>query len=415
MFILYQILSFFFLVLSPLIIIYRIIINKENKSRFLERYGFSSIKRKNGKLIWFHCSSVGELLSIIPLIEKLDNNKKIRQILLTTNTLSSSKVISKYKFKKVSHQFFPIDNYLITKKFITYWKPSIFFLCESEIWPNLINYIYNHKIKLILINGRMTKRSFNKWKKIKFFSNKIFIKFNLCLVQNLETKKRLKFLGAKNIISLGNLKFSTSNKIKADKLDKKILNFLKNKKILITAASTHYNEENFIIQSHLDFLRKKNKDIISIIIPRHVERANEIKKTIESFNLKTHLHNSKGIIKKSTDVYIVNTYGDANKFYKISKLVFMGGSLIKHGGQNPLEAARFGSKIIHGPYISNFKEIYQKLNTLGISHKFRSYNSGINIMKKKQDIKIKNFNNKKIIKYGEKILNSTYSKIEEMI
>ncbi len=415
MFILYQILSFFFLVLSPLIIFYRIIINKENKSRFLERYGFSSIKRKNGKLIWFHCSSVGELLSIIPLIEKLDNNKKIRQILLTTNTLSSSKVISKYKFKKVSHQFFPIDNYLITKKFITYWKPSMFFLCESEIWPNLINYIYNHKIKLILINGRMTKRSFNKWKKIKFFSNKIFIKFNLCLVQNLETKKRLKFLGAKNIISLGNLKFSTSNKIKADKLDKKILNFLKNKKILITAASTHYNEENFIIQSHLDFLRKKNKDIISIIIPRHVERANEIKKTIESFNLKTHLHNSKGIIKKSTDVYIVNTYGDANKFYKISKLVFMGGSLIKHGGQNPLEAARFGSKIIHGPYISNFKEIYQKLNTLGISHKFRSYNSGINIMKKKQDIKIKNFNNKKIIKYGEKILNSTYSKIEEMI
>ena len=170
-----------------------------------------------------------------------------------------------------------------------------------------------------------------------------------------------------------------------------------------------------MIQSHLDFLRKKNKDIISIIIPRHVERANEIKKTIESFNLKTHLHNSKGIIKKSTDVYIVNTYGDANKFYKISKLVFMGGSLINHGGQNPLEAARFGSKIIHGPYISNFKEIYQKLNTLGISHKFRSYNSGINIMKKKQDIKIKNFNNKKIIKYGEKILNSTYSKIEEMI
>ena len=234
-------------------------------------------------------------------------------------------------------------------------------------------------------------------------------------MQNLETKKMLKFLGAKSILNLGNLKFSTSKKNKTDILDQKINNFLKNKKILITAVSTHHNEEDFILQSHLYFLEKKHKNVVSIVVPRHVERVNEIKNNMESYNLKTHLHSTRKKIENNTQIYIVDTYGEVNKFYKISKLIFMGGSLINHGGQNPLEAAKFGCQIIHGPHIYNFTEIYKKLNTLGISQKFKSYNSGIKIIKKKLGIKTKNFDNKKIIKYGEKILNSTYSKILETI
>ena len=415
MLIFYRILSYFFLLISPLIIIYRIIIKKESSSRFSERYGYNSIKRKNGNLIWFHCSSVGELMSVIPLVEKFELNNKIQRILLTTTTLSSSKIIEKFYFKKVIHQFFPIDNNLIINKFIGYWKPSAIFLCESEIWPNLINNIYKRKIKLILINGRMTLKSFDKWKKLKNFSKQIFNKFDLCLAQNYETKKRLSILGTKNILTLGNLKFSTSKKAKTEFLDKKTKNFFKNKKILVTAASTHFNEENFIIQNHLHFLQKKINNIISIIIPRHVERAHEIKKEIETFSLKSHLHSVKKKINKNIDIYIVDTYGEVNKFYRISNLVFMGGSLINHGGQNPLEPAKFGCKIIHGPYVTNFKEIYKKLNNLKISKKFKNYNSGINIIKKKYNIKTKNFDNKKIIKYGEKVLNSTYSEIVKII
>ena len=165
-------------------------------------------------MIWFHCSSVGELLSIVPIIEKFELNSKINQILVTTTTLSSSKIFEKLNLKKTVHQFFPIDNKLIIHKFINYWKPSVFFLCESEIWPNLIEIISKNKIKFILINARMTLNSFKKWRKVKSFSIKIFDKFDLCFAQNTETQKRLFLLGARKIKKIGNLKFSTSTKTK---------------------------------------------------------------------------------------------------------------------------------------------------------------------------------------------------------
>ncbi len=412
----YRILSIFFLLISPLLIIYRILKKKESNSRFLERYGFNSIKRKKGNLIWFHCSSVGELISIVPIIEKLERNSKVNQILVTTTTLSSSKIFKKLNFKKTVHQFFPIDNGLVINKFINYWSPSAFFLCESEVWPNLIEKINKYKIKLVLINGRITLKSFRRWKKLNSFATNIFEKFDLCFAQNIETQKRLKLLGAKKIINLGNLKFATSKKIIHNYLESKISNFFKKKKILITAASTHFNEENFIIKNHLYFKNiKKTNKIISIIVPRHIERTSEIKKEIESYSLKVHLHSSRKKIDQDVDIYIVDTYGELNKFYKISNLVFMGGSLINHGGQNPLEPAKFGCKIIHGPNVANFNEIYKKLGNMNISTLFSNYKQGMNIIEKSFYKKRLLLDNKKIIKYGEKILNSTYFEIIKFI
>ncbi len=408
----YNVISYIFLLISPVIIIYRFLINKEDKKRFFERFAINSQNRKKGKLIWFHCSSVGELLSIVPIIEKLEKENKIKQILLTSTTLSSSKIFSKLNLKKTIHQFFPIDNPLIINKFLSYWKPSSFFLCESEIWPNLLNNIKLRNIKLILINGRMTKRSFDRWKKIYNFAKNIFNKFDICFVQNSETKTRLAKLGAKNIKYLGNLKFSTSKGNKNIFLDNKNKNFLKKKKILVTAASTHFNEEDFIIQNHLYFKKKrKNQNYVSIIVPRHIERINQIKNEIEKHSLTAHLYSSNETININTDFFLVDTYGELNKFYKISYLVFMGGSLINHGGQNPLEAAKFGCKIIHGPHISNFKEIYKKLENLGISNKFSDYKNGFRIIEKAIIKKQKSYDNKKLINYGEKILNLTYSTI----
>ena len=412
----YRIISELFLVISPLVIIYRIIKKKENIVRFPERYGIKSQKRLNGTLVWFHCSSVGELLSIIPLIEKLEFNSKIKQILVTTTTLSSSKIFERLNLKKTIHQFFPIDNKFVINKFINYWKPSVFFLCESEIWPNLIEIINNKKIKFILINARMTLRSFKKWKKVKSFSKEIFNKFDMCFVQNQETQKRLAFLGAKNIKNFGNLKFATSGKIRKEILEKKTLNYFKRKKVLIIGASTHFNEENFIAQNHLYFkTRKKLKNIISIIVPRHVERSEQISRDLENLSLKTYLHSSKRKVADNLDIYIVDTYGDLNKFYKISNLVFMGGSLIKHGGQNPLEPAKLGCKIIHGPNISNFNEIYKKLKNMKISKMFNNYKSGTELVKNSINKKQFIFENKKLIKYGEKILNLTYQEIVKIV
>ncbi len=412
----YRIVSELFLLISPILILYRILKGKENINRFPERYAINSKKRLPGKLIWFHCSSVGELLSIIPLVEKLELSSKVKQILITTTTLSSSKIFETLKLKKTVHQFFPIDNFLIIEKFLNYWEPSILFLCESEIWPNLINKVKHKKIKLILLNARMTLRSFEKWKKIKNFSNEIFNKFDKCFSQNNETFKRLKMLGVEKIYNIGNLKFSTSKNVKNEFLDKKTSDFLKNKKILITAASTHFNEENFIIQNHLYFKFNKNfKNLISLIIPRHIERADEIKKEVEKFSLKVHLRSSGQIKDSNIDVFIIDTYGELNKFYRVSGLVFMGGSLIKHGGQNPLEPAKFGCKIIHGPNIYNFNEIYKKLNTMKISKQFLNYNKGIKIIENSLNKKKLKLDNKNIIQYGEKILNSTYFEIIKLI
>ena len=184
-----------------------------------------------------------ELQSIIPLLEKIERDSKINQILITSNTLSSSKIIDKFKFKKVTHQFFPIDNSFLTNKFINYWKPSSVFFIDSEIWPNMIYNLKKKQIPIILLNGRITKKTFRKWKKVINFSKDIFSKFDLCLSSSTESKKFLKVLGAKKIRYVGNLKYSQSEN-ELIQLDKKLKKFLNTRKYWC-ASSTHPTEEKF--------------------------------------------------------------------------------------------------------------------------------------------------------------------------
>ena len=181
MLILYRLLTCLILILSPIILITRLFKKKEDIKRFKEKFSFSSKEKKNGKLVWFHGASVGELQSIIPLVEKFDKNKKIKQILITSNTLSSSKIINNFKFKKVVHQFFPLDVNFFSKRFLNHWQQSISFFIDSEIWPNMLINLKEKKIPIILLNGRITKKSFTKWLFFSSFANTIFNKFDLCL------------------------------------------------------------------------------------------------------------------------------------------------------------------------------------------------------------------------------------------
>ena len=410
----YRILINLVLLLSPIIILFRIIKKKEHPTRFLEKLGISSKNRMQGKVIWFHGSSVGEVLSIMPLIERLEKNSKIKQIVITSSTLSSSKVLEKYKLNKTVHQFFPIDANLIIKKFLNYWKPTVVFFVESEIWPNTIQNLHKRNIKIALLNARITNKTFTKWFKFKSFSKDIFNKFDLCLCQNKETKLYLKKLGTKNIKNLGNLKFSESKKIK--KINK-IKNFklLNNKNILFGGISTHYDEEIFCGKVHLE-LKNKYKKFISIIIPRHVNRAESIKNDLENLKLKVHLHSSKINIENDTDIYLVDTYGETKSFLNMCKVVYLGGSIIKRGGQNPLEAARSGCKVIHGSNVNNFKEIYALLNNIGVSSKINGVKDAkIKIIKNlKTNVKQKK-NIVKINQLGRKILNSINLEIRNLI
>ena len=363
--------NFIFLI-SPIIIIYRIFKKKEDSKRFLEKIGKFNKKNINNNLIWFHGSSVGEILSIIPLIEKLEKRKNIKKILITSNTLSSAKIIKKLKLKKTFHQFFPLDTEFLVEKFLNHWKPKAVFFIDSEIWPNMILKIKEKDIPLILLNARITKKSFQKWSSILSFSKKIFNEFDLCLGQNAKTCNYLKILGAKNIKKIGNLKFSQSSSELKDKSNPKIKKIFKKKKIILSAISTHKGEELFCGKVHNN-LKKKYKNIISIIIPRHIHRAHEIKQELNSNGLKVHLHTSKRKINSDTDIYLVDTFGETKSFLKLSKIAFMGKSIYAYGGQNPIEAARLGNRIVHGPNIENFFEVYDFLGKQGISTKIKSY------------------------------------------
>ena len=410
MLILYRLLACLILILSPIILIIRLLKKKEDPKRFKEKFCFFSEKKNKGKLIWFHGASVGELQSIVPLIEKLDKNKKINQILITSNTLSSSKIINKFKFKKVIHQFFPIDVNFFSKKFLNYWKPSIVFFIDSEIWPNMLLNIKKENIPTILINGRITEKTFKRWLLFPNFSNMLFKKFNLCLSSSKESKKYLKKLGAKKIKYIGNLKYSQSEQ-KIDNIKKNILNLIKLKKVWC-ASSTHYNEEKTCGLIHKK-LREKHKDLLTIIIPRHINRVESIKKELTNLNLKIHLDEPTSSIDKKTDIYLVNSYGKTKSFYNNCKNVFLGGSIINHGGQNPLEAARFGCNVLHGKNISNFKEIYEFLNKNKISYLVKTK---LQFEKKLDFLLSKKNNSSKKIKYrinniGKKILKDTQKEI----
>ena len=410
MLILYRLLACLILILSPIILIIRLLKKKEDPKRFKEKFCFFSEKKNKGKLIWFHGASVGELQSIVPLIEKLDKNKKINQILITSNTLSSSKIINKFKFKKVIHQFFPIDVNFFSKKFLNYWKPSIVFFIDSEIWPNMLINIKKENIPTILINGRITEKTFKRWLLFPNFSNMLFKKFNLCLSSSKESKKYLKKLGAKKIKYIGNLKYSQSEQ-KIDNIKKNILNLIKLKKVWC-ASSTHYNEEKTCGLIHKK-LKEKHKDLLTIIIPRHINRVESIKKELTNLNLKIHLDEPTSSIDKKTDIYLVNSYGKTKSFYNNCKNVFLGGSIINHGGQNPLEAARFGCNVLHGKNISNFEEIYEFLNKNKISYLVKTK---LQFEKKLDFLLSKKNNSSKKIKYrinniGKKILKDTQKEI----
>ncbi len=408
-FFIYQILLSIILCFSPIIVIIRIIKNKEDKFRFKEKFCLFSKKRGSGKLIWFHGSSVGEILSVVPVIKKYENDKSISKILITSSTLSSSKVLEKIKFKKTIHQFYPIDHVFFSKKFLSHWKPDVAIFLESEVWPSMFKSIKNENILLILLNARITKKSFDRWNKIRKFSYSIFSLIDKAYSQNLETNYYLKKLKVKNIKSTGNLKFIEHDSFETNQADKKLFSQFRKYKTFV-AASTHNTEELFAAKTHI-LLKKKVKNMITIIIPRHINRVNQIISQINELGLNVISRRSNKKKLDNIDIYIVDTFGESIKFYKFATTVFLGGSIIKRGGQNPLEPARFGAKILHGPNIDNFKDVYKYLNQLKISSTINSPQQCANsIIYKKNMKKVK-----KMKFLGTTILKKTLNELDKSI
>ena len=400
MYFFYNILTNLAIIVSPIIMIYRIVVGKEDVKRVGEKFCIYS-KKKSNKKVWIHAASVGELMSIVPIIRKLEKNKKIKNILLSTSTTSSAKIFNKLKLKKTSHIYFPLDNNFIVKRFINYWQPELAIFIDSEIWPNMFRNLHIRDIPIIIMNARITERSFNKWQLFPNFANQVFGKITLALPQNLETLKYLKLLKVRDIKTAGNLKYY-GQKDNHDYSKKLLKNKFKDFKVWC-AASTHFNEEILIGNLHKK-LKKKERKLITIIIPRHVSRTNEIKEALNKIELNCILHSSNEKIKKNTDIYLVDSYGETSKFYNLTNISFVGGSIIKHGGQNPLEPARLGNYIISGPNVKNFKEIYAFLSKLKISSITSDILKMENLILKRLSNRTPNKNIKRIIKIGNDVL-----------
>ena len=417
----YRFFTYLFYPFAPIYLYFRKIKKKEDSISYKEKLSRIETAREEGFLIWFHVASVGEAMSILPLIESCIEEKKIDKILLTSITLSSGNVLKK-RFSqnvKVFHQFLPLDISVWTNKFLDHWKPNLSIFIDSEIWPNLISQISKKKIPLLLINARITKKSFDRWKLIIGFAKKIFEKFDLCIASNKESESFLKILGAKNIKNYGNLKFSKIKTELNNKLDSDFLIKIENRKIWC-GASTHPTEEILCAKSHLK-IKEKYKNILTIIIPRHIDRIKTIYEELSKLNLKIVLSSNLGQVDAKTDVILVDSYGESLKFYNISKYVFLGKSLTtsltKDSGQNPIEPARLGCKIFHGPYVSNFAEIYKYFNELRISKEVNSSNElSLSLVEEFKDNKPKNPEIAEKIKiYGQNILNNVTMEIKKYI
>jgi 3-deoxy-D-manno-octulosonic-acid transferase len=409
MFFLYNIFLLLILLISPILIVFRILKKKEDNKRFTEKLSFSSKKRHLGKLIWFHGASVGEILSIIPIVKIYEKKKSINQILITSSTLSSYKVFKKFKFKKTIHQFYPLDYFFFINRFLNYWKPDLAIFIDSEVWPNMFQKLKINKIPLVLLNARITIKTFKRWKIFKKFSQKVFSNIAIAYPQNLETKYFLKKLKVNKIKLIGNLKFAEIDDKKQNKLNNNLNYQFKKKKIWI-ASSTHDMEEIFCAKTHIQ-LKKKIKNLLTIIIPRHIHRSEEIISDIKKLNLKVTSHSSKKKDIKNTDIYIVDTFGETKKFHKIGCSVFMGGSIIKRGGQNPLEAARYGARILHGPNIDNFKDVYKLLKLFKASNKITTPNQLASLISFSRNSNI----GPRIKKIGELVLKKTEKELDNLI
>jgi 3-deoxy-D-manno-octulosonic-acid transferase len=330
-------------------------IGKEDLKRFNERVGRTQKERPAGRLIWLHGASVGESISMLPLINRLLEIYPDVHIMVTTGTTTSAEVMAKRLPERAFHQYLPIDNPVFSTRFIRHWQPNIALWFESEFWPAMLSTIKRKNIPLILINGRISNKSFKRWQQFDFIIKELLGCFTTCLGQSEEDAYRLRVLGAKDAMCLGNLKYAgLPIPVDADK-KAEILSQIGDRPIWLV-SSTH-NDEEFKIGRFLKDLQSKHPNLLTIIAPRHPNRGVEIRdKLRDEYNLNVALRSAAENIEEQTEVYVADTIGEMGIWYDISPIVFIGGSLIPHGGQNFMEPSRCRDAVIVGPHMHNFTD-----------------------------------------------------------
>ena len=356
MIVLYRIISTVLMPLWILFIFFRASKGKEDKKRILERFGYyDTAAQSQNERVWLHAASVGECLVAITLINAIKKRYPKYDFLLTTGTVTSANIAAKRLSQDVIHQYITIDEYFCVKRFLAYWKPSIGLFIESEIWPNLVM-LASRQCPIFLVNAIMSEKSFNRWTKYPTTAKVIFEKFTKILCQTELAASRYTELleTSTNVQYLGNLKFATPKPVVDEAEVAKLSQLIGNRPVILV-ASTHPGDEEIICDLHA-IIKSKYHDILTIIAPRHSERANKICDVITAHNLTYRKRSTMEIIDSTTGVYLADTMGELPIFFTISSVTIIGGSF-KNGGHNIIEPAFFDSPILFGPDMRNFSEI----------------------------------------------------------
>ena len=331
---------------------------KEDAGRLAERRGLARLARPDGPVVWLHGASVGELASVLPMIEHIV--KRGIGVLVTTGTVTSSGLAEERLPRGVIHQFVPLDVPRYVRGFLDHWRPDLALFVEAELWPNMIIETSACGVPMILVNGRLSENSFRRWNYLRGSIVDLLRRFDLCLAGTQADAERLRALGAPRVLTAGNLKLD----VPAPPADPDKLSALRDAvagRPLIAAASTHAGEESAVIEAHRR-LRANFPRLLTLIAPRHPERGPGVAELAAAAGLKAALRSRGALPDAATEIYVADTMGELGLIYRLVPVVFIGGSLVKRGGQNPIEPAKLGAAILHGPHVWNFAEIYAALD-----------------------------------------------------
>ena len=348
----------------------RIARGKEDPARIEERRGVASLARPDGPLLWLHAASIGEAQSVLVLIERLSRERPTLNILMTTGTVTSANLMGERLPKRALHQFVPVDRPAWVRRFLNYWHPDMAVWVESELWPNLLLETAARGTPMVLLNARISADSHTGWQRARGLAHRLLSSFSLVLAQDETIAARLRDLGAANVSVSGNLKTAAAP-LPATASELLELQDAIGPRPVWLAASTHDGEEAIVGQAHAA-IAKNRPDLLTIIAPRHPQRASEIAADLKREGLAVARRPLSEPITDHVDIYLADGTGELGLFYRIAPIAFIGGSLIPHGGQNMLEPAVLKCAILHGPHIANFQSVADDLARAGASRQIDS-------------------------------------------
>ena len=332
---------------------------KEDAERFPERLGRAGLRRPAGALVWLHGASVGEGLSMLPLIDALIRERPEAHVLVTTGTVTSARLLAARLPPGVRHQYVPVDRVAYVRRFLDHWRPDLAIWMESELWPNLIELAAHGGVPLVLLNGRMSPRSYRRWLRAPGAVARLLSRFALCAAQTADDAARFRDLGARRVVALGNLKFAAPP-LPADEGALKALREVLRDRPRWLAASTHPGEEAIAGRVHCR-LEARHPGLLTTLVPRHPERGSGVAHRLRAMGLRVARRAAAEAPDGAVQIYLADTLGELGLFYRLHDLVFVGKTLAADGGQNPLEPARLGCALLFGPRMTNFAEVADRL------------------------------------------------------